>query len=254
MENPARLNQRHYDELALRANPGHWPKGYSLKRIEDLSHKHGDILLTLVSASVEDVDDACRKASEHQPRGATAPQQNLCDLLLRASHNLVEHKDEIVGWLVHETGNTRMKASIDWQLVHEGMLEAATYPFRMTGEMLPRDFWGEEALLYLRPLTVGVSISSRDSPRQRTNRPAIPALAVTDVVVHKSASPAPITHVLLHEKTYEETGLPPGFLRVVAGHTAAISDAFITYPFHDSSRLRAVWRWAVTSAHIQDSP
>jgi aldehyde dehydrogenase (NAD+) len=209
---------------------GRWRQGRSVKRIEDVDPYRGDTLLTLQAASPEDVDEAYRQAAEWQRAWAAAPPQSRRDVLLRAAQLLVARKDEIIGWLIRETGGTQGKAGIEWQLVHDGMLEAATYPFSMTGERLPCSIPGKESFVYRRPVGVVGVISLWDFSLQLTNRSVAPAIAVGDAVVLKHASLTPITGGLLHAKIYEEAGLPPGVLSVVVGPSEEIGDAAVTHP------------------------
>jgi hypothetical protein len=49
-------------------------------------------------------------------------------------------RDESLGWLVHESGSTRIKAELEWDFALRVTLEAATFPSRMEGpiQMRPR--------------------------------------------------------------------------------------------------------------------
>ena len=155
-------DRRHYDGFDLMPIAGCWRQGRSLKRIEDVDTYRGDTVLRLVAASAEDVDEAYRTAAESQREWAAAPPQARRDVLLRAAQILADRKDEIVGWLMRETGGTHVKASTEWQLVHEGMLEAATYPFRMAGEILPCSIPGKDSRVYGRPVGAVEVISPWD--------------------------------------------------------------------------------------------
>ena len=155
------------------------------------------------------MSEAYRKPSECQREWAAAPPQSRRDVLLRAAQILVERKDEVAGRLIRETGGTHGKANTEWQLVHEGTLEAATYPFRMAGEILPCSIPGKRSRVYCRPVGVVGFISPWHFSLQLTNRSVAPALAVGNAVVLKPASTTPVTGGLLFAKIYEEAGLPP---------------------------------------------
>ena len=60
-----------------------------------------------------------------------------------------------------------------------------------------------------------------------TNRTLAPALALGNAVVLKPSSNTPVTGGLLLAKIYEEAGLPPGVLQVVAGSSTEIGDALV---------------------------
>ena len=225
-----RTDREPYKGFDLMPIAGTWRQGRSSKRIEDVDPYRGETLLTLAAASTEDVDEAYRKAAESQRGWAAASPQTRRDVLLRVAHILVERKNEIAGWLMRETGGTRSKANTEWQLVHEGTIEAATYPFRMTGEILPCSIPDKESRVYRKPVGVVGVVSPWDFSLQLTNRSVAPALAAGNAVVLKPASTTPVTGGLLFAKMYEEAGLPPGVLSVVAGSSKDIGDAFVTHP------------------------
>src|SRR5581483_580682 len=118
------------DELPI---AGRWRRGRGSKGIDDVDPYHGDTLLRLTSASPEDVDEAYRAAERARRGWAEAPPQERRDVLLRVADLLVRYQYPIVRWLIRETGATQAKANAEWRLVHEGTLEAASYPFRATG-------------------------------------------------------------------------------------------------------------------------
>lgn len=209
---------------------GSWRRGRGDRVIEDVDPYRGETLLNITSASAEDVDDAYRKAAEAQRDWAAAPPQFRRDVLLRAAEILSHRKDSIVDWLIRETGATRVKAEVELQLVREGTLEASTYPFRVTGRILPCSIPGKESRVYRRPVGVVGVISPWDFSLQLTNRSVAPALACGNAVVLKPASLTPVTGGLLFAKIYEEAGLPPGVLSVVVGDASEIGDALVAHP------------------------
>src|SRR5690349_20000245 len=123
----------------------------------------------------------------------------------------------IIDWIIHEAGGTRLKAEIEWQSAHDITLEAASFPSRINGRILPCDVPGKESRVYRRPLGVVGVISPWNFPLHLSNRSVAPALAYGNAVVLKPASDTPATGGLLLAKVYEEAGLPRGVLNVVIG-------------------------------------
>lgn len=224
-ERPARFEG--FEKLSI---AGEWRKGRSQKAIQDIDPYRGDTLLSIQGASVDDIDEAYRKAAEAQVEWASAPPQDRRDVLLKFADLLVARKDEIIDWLIREAGSTRAKAEIEWHLVHEGSLEASTYPFRIKGQIIPTSIPGKEGQIHLQPVGVVGVISPWDFSFQLTNRSVTPALAAGNAVVLKPASTTPVTGGLLFAKLYEEAGLPPGVLSIVAGSSSEIGDAFVSHP------------------------
>ena len=139
-------------------------------------------------------------------------------------------REEIVAWLIHESGGTRIKANLEWKAVHGVLLEAATLPYLVEGRILPADIPGKESRMYRKPVGVVGVISPWNWPLQLTVRSTAPALAVGNAVVVKPASDTPITGGLLLAKIFEEAGLPPGVFSVIVGAGSEIGDAFVTHP------------------------
>jgi aldehyde dehydrogenase (NAD+) len=131
-----------------------------------------------------------------------------------------------VDWLIKESGSTRIKADWEWQLTRAVTLEAASFPHRVAGRVLPIDEPGKDSRVYRQPLGVIGVISPWNFPLYLSNRSVGPALALGNAVVLKPSQDTPITGALLLGKIYEEAGLPPGVLNVIIGASNEIGDAF----------------------------
>ncbi len=88
--------------------------------------------------------------------------------------------------------------------------EAATFPSRVEGPILPDDIPGKESRVYRQPVGVVGMISPWNFPFHLSSRSIAPAMALGNAVVIKPASDTPVTGGLLLAKIYEEAGLPPG--------------------------------------------
>jgi aldehyde dehydrogenase (NAD+) len=138
-------------------------------------------------------------------------------------------REEIVDWLIRESGSTRIKANIEWQFTHAMTLEAASFPSRAEGHIPPDDIAGKEGRVYRQPVGVVGMISPWNFPLHLSNRSIGPALALGNTAVIKPASDTPVTGGLLLAKIYEEAGLPPGVLNVVIGSGSAIGEKFVLH-------------------------
>ena len=83
--------------------------------------------------------------------------------------------------------------------------------------------------MYREPVGVVGVISPWDFSLHLTNRSVAPALATGNAVVVKPSSLTPVTGGTLFAKIYEEAGLPPGVLSVVAGAGDEIGEVFVTH-------------------------
>ena len=209
---------------------GIWREGRAGKTGTDTDPWTGETLTEIALASAEDLDEAFRGAAAAQRDWAARPPAQRAGVMLDAARVMEERKKEITGWVVRESGGTLAKAELEWQLVRAGMMEAASMPHHVTGSIMPSDIPGKESRVYRQPAGVVAVISPWNFPLQLSNRSVAPALACGNAVVLKPSSDTPVTGGLLLARIFEEAGLPPGLLSVVAGSGSDIGDAIVSHP------------------------
>ncbi|MXS85505.1 aldehyde dehydrogenase family protein [Nitrosomonas sp. HPC101] len=207
-----------------------WRHGKSAKVLQDLNPYNGNILAEIPNANQDDVDEAYRGAAEAQRAWAALLPGERAAVIRRAAQVMEMRHEEIVQWLIRETGSTRIKATMEWGTVHAVMLEGSALPYMVEGRILPADVPGKESRVYRKPVGVVGVISPWNWPMQLSARSVVPALAVGNAVVVKPASDTPVTGGLLLAKILEEAGLPPGVFNVVVGAGSEIGDIFVTHP------------------------
>lgn len=209
---------------------GQWVTGQSSRINTDTNPYNGETLLEIAQATQEQLN-AAYDAAQHAQKawGQTLPQERAA-LLLRVVRILEARAEEIIEWLIRESGSTRLKATIEWMSAKGIVLEAASYPSRMQGEMLPAAFAGQSSRVYREPLGVIGVISPWNFPFHLSMRSIAPALATGNAVVLKPASDTPVTGGSLLAAIFEEAGAPAGVLNVVIGAGNEIGDAFVEHP------------------------
>lgn len=207
-----------------------WRGGRSGRVSEDRDPYTDEILVRIPLANEQDLDEAYRGAAAAQPKWAATVPGERAALLRRAADIMEARREEIITWLIRESGSTRLKANVEWDSAHAVTLEAASAPYRVQGRILPSDIPGKENRVYRQPVGVVGVISPWNFPLHLTNRSVAPALAVGNAVVIKPASDTPVTGGLVLAKIFEEAGLPPGVLSVVVGPGSMIGDAFVLHP------------------------
>lgn len=190
----------------------------------------GETLLSLSMATREDLDEAYRAAQAAQVEWAASGPTARGDVMRRAVNIFDERKQEIVDWLIRESGSTHIKAEIEWASARAITLESMSLPGRAHGRILPSDIQSKESRVYRKPLGVVGVISPWNFPLHLSARSVSPALALGNAVVIKPASDTPITGGLLLAHIFEEAGLPAGVLSVPVGASAKIGDAFVEHP------------------------
>lgn len=232
--------QQNVDLSAFRPNPyngfsgqyiaGVWSAGTEGTVALDRNPYDDAVLAEIAQASLADLDHAFAAAKAAQPEWARTLPGDRAAVFLRAVSILDARKEEIIGWLIRESGSTRIKAGVEWGAVRAGMLEAATMPAAAQGHIIPVDKPGKEARVYKEPVGVVGVISPWNFPLHLSNRSVAPALALGNAVVLKPSNDTPVTGGLLLAKIYEEAGLPAGVLNVVVGASGIIGDAFSRHP------------------------
>jgi aldehyde dehydrogenase (NAD+) len=208
---------------------GKWRQGRG-QVYDDRDPYTNDLLVRIPVADEEDVDEAFRAAAAAQRKWSGTLPGERSAVLRRAAAIMEARREEIVDWLIRESGSTRIKANLEWQFTHAMTLEAASFPSRAEGYILPADVAGKESRVYRQPVGVVGMISPWNFPLHLSNRSVAPALALGNAAVIKPASDTPVTGGLLLAKIYEEAGLPPGVLNVVIAPGSAIGEKFVLHP------------------------
>ena len=244
-----------FGELAI---AGKWRSGRASTTLRVSDPYSGQALAEFSDASVEDIDEAFRGATAAQREWAEMLPVMRADVMRRFAQIMEARREEIVGWLIRESGSARMKAEMEWGTVRSIVLECSTLPSRVEGRILGGDFPGKENRVYRKPVGVVTVISPWNWPMHLTARSAIPALALGNAVVIKPANETPITGGLIFAKIFEEAGLPPGVLSVVFGPNESIGDPVVQNPlsrvlsFTGSTPVgRRIGQLAVASGRIK---
>lgn len=219
-----------YTSLHLQPIAGAWRQGSAGRLMSVCDPYTLESLVEIQLANSQDLNEAYAKAQEMQVAWAETGPTARSAILLRAAQIFDERHEEIVEWIVAESGGTRVKAELEWATAKGITLEAASFPNRVHGRIVESDIPGKESRVYRRPLGVVGVISPWNFPFHLTQRSLAPALALGNSVVVKPASDTPITGGLLLARIFEEAGLPAGVLSVIVGAGSEIGDAFVTHP------------------------
>jgi aldehyde dehydrogenase (NAD+) len=224
------LAPRPYSNFEKQYIGGTWRFGGSSKSSKDLNPYTQKPLLEIPLATEKDVEEAYEAAAGAQPPWASAQPFVRADILRRVASIIEDRHQEIVTWLIRESGSTRTKAEFEWKLVHDVTMEAATFPYRVTGRITPIDDPGKESRVYRHPVGVVGVITPWNFPMYLSQRAVAPALAVGNAVALKPSEDTPVSGGLLIARIFEEAGLPNGLLNVVVGKASEIGDPFTVNP------------------------
>ncbi len=218
-----------YNDFHLQYIAGSWQQGKDDSVNTNTNPFNGDTLVEIQQATEKQLDEAYQAANKAQQAWAKQTPAERAAVPYKVVNIFDERQDEIVDWLIKESGSTRIKAMAEFSNARAITLESASFPSRVHGEIRASNTPGKENYIYREPMGVIAVISPWNFPLHLTQRSIAPALALGNAVVLKPASDTPITGGLLFAKIFEEAGLPKGLLNVVVGAGSEIGDAIVTH-------------------------
>ncbi|MDO5669969.1 MAG: aldehyde dehydrogenase family protein [Corynebacterium sp.] len=204
-----------------------WVDGTSEREATTVNPFNDEPIATIRQASQADVDKAYDVAQQKQPAWAELPPKRRAAVMTKAADYIKQNFDAVVALIQAETGSTIAKARTEAGLAIGSLREAAQFPTRITGTILPSNTPGKTNYVFREPLGVVGVISPWNFPFTLSMRSVAPALACGNAVVLKPASDTPLVGGLLLARIFEAAGLPEGVLGVVVGAGSEIGDHFV---------------------------
>jgi aldehyde dehydrogenase (NAD+) len=222
------------DDISRQFIGGEWMRGHDDTTVTDINPYTGETLTTFSGASADQVDQAFRAADRAQDKWWQKLPQERAQILRRAADTLRDMREDVVDLIVAETGSTVAKAQTEVDIALGIMDEAASFPMRMSGSIMPSTTPGKESRVYREPLGVVSVISPWNFPLNLSMRSVVTALATGNGVVLKPAGDTPMVGGTVIAHIFEGAGLPNGLLNVIVGDTDEIGDPMVT---HDIAEL-----------------
>jgi benzaldehyde dehydrogenase (NAD) len=188
----------------------------------------GETLTVTGGASAADVAAAARSAALAQREWAGAMPSERARILRRAGDLWGEHAEDVMAWVVRETGAIPPKAGLEQHLAAQICYAASALPGHPMGSVLPsdEDHW---SFSRRRPAGVVSVISPFNFPLILSIRSVAPALALGNAVLLKPDPRTPIAGGFAIARVFEEAGLPAGLLHVLPGG-ADVGEAVVAAP------------------------
>lgn len=209
---------------------GEWREGTSKLKMENKNPYNGELIATYQAASLEDLDQAYQASAAAQKQWAKTNPVTQREVFDKAYDYIQKNQEAIVDVIIDEIGGTRLKAEFEIGLVLNILKEAASFPMRMNGSILPSPIDGKENRVYRVPVGVVGVISPFNFPFFLSMKSVAPALATGNGVVLKPHEHTPITGGTMIAKIFENAGLPKGLLNVVTTEISEIGDGFVEHP------------------------
>ncbi|WP_404287228.1 aldehyde dehydrogenase family protein [Glutamicibacter arilaitensis] len=208
---------------------GLWREGRSDSTLITRNPFDDSVLAEIRQASTADVDEAYEKAAEAQHEWAAFIPAKRAAVLNKAADYLQANYDDLVALLVAESGSSVLKANVEVSGTISATREAATFPTRVHGKILPSNSAGKENRVYREPVGVVGVISPWNFPMLLSQRSVAAALALGNAVVLKPASDTPLVGALILAKAFEAAGIPAGVFSAVIGSGSEIGDHFVAH-------------------------
>src|SRR5438067_1736548 len=170
---------------------GSWRAGRRGRKLKDSDPYTGETVTEIAMADQSDLNEAYEVARRVQPSWAAMIPAGRTEIMLGAASIMLARKEEIIDWLIRESGSTRIKCQFEWLLLYGITLEAASFCHRAAGRILPIDEPGKESRAYRHPIGVIGVISPWNFPIYLSQRSVGPALALGNTVVLKPAHDTP---------------------------------------------------------------
>ncbi|MDA8296123.1 MAG: benzaldehyde dehydrogenase [Actinomycetota bacterium] len=188
----------------------------------------GKELARIGRASPGDVDRAATRALDAQRAWAAAPFEERAGVLRRAGDLIGAHAEEIIDWIVRESGSAKGKAGFEIWVATNECYEAAALPSRPYGELLvssaPR-----LSMARRRPAGVVGVISPFNVPLILSIRSVAPALALGNAVILKPDPRTSVCGGAVLAEIFAQAGLPEGVFHVLPGG-ADVGEALVVHP------------------------
>jgi benzaldehyde dehydrogenase (NAD) len=178
----------------------------------------GAVLTRVGNANAGDMARAAAEARSLQPAWAATPYEQRAAVLRKAAALLEENQQEIVYWIMRETGGIAPKAGFEIHMVANILHRSAAMVTEPQGLLLPTDP-GRVSMARRVPRGVVGVISPFNFPLILSARAAAPALAVGNAVVLKPDPRTVLSGGFVLALLFEAAGLPSGVLQVLPGGT-----------------------------------
>ncbi|WP_163970235.1 aldehyde dehydrogenase family protein [Oceanobacillus halotolerans] len=219
-----------YEDLTKNYIAGIWRDGNGQTTHENRNPYHNEVIGEVKSASKEDIDEAYQSAKKAQVEWEKRNPFERASVMEKAVHILESRREEFIQHLIQDSGSSYIKANVEMDFVIAITREAASFPLRMHGEIVPSLIAGKENRIYRKPIGVVGVIGPFNFPMYLAMRSVAPAIATGNGVVVKPDKQTPITGGILIAKAFEEAGVPKGLLNIIHPAVKEVGDAVIEHP------------------------
>jgi aldehyde dehydrogenase (NAD+) len=115
-----------YASLGKQFIAGHWRDGRAGASMADIDPYNGIDIVSIALANRADLDEAFAAAASAQRKWDAVLPAEKAAVFRRAASIMEDRHEEIVSWLIRESGSTRIKAELEWLCVPKTLSELMT--------------------------------------------------------------------------------------------------------------------------------
>ncbi|RCK46521.1 benzaldehyde dehydrogenase [Thalassospira profundimaris] len=197
-------------------------------KIDVANPANGQTIASVGFGISTDITRAAKEASVAQRAWAKEQPETRKAILDKAADLLEANAEELIPWIMQDSGSTRIKAGIEIEHGAAFIRHAASLATQPMTIPLP-DMEGRPNYARRVPHGVVGVISPFNFPLVLSVRAIAPALALGNAVVHKPDPRTPISGGIIIARIFEEAGLPQGLLHIIPGGASA-GEALCTTP------------------------
>lgn len=174
----------------------------------------GEALANIGLAEPSDLAASAAMAASAQLQWAETEPAGRAAIFRRAAAIVEQHRDEIAGWVMRESGGLRAKADTELRSTLTVLHHAAAMMGEAHGLVLPS---GADRMSFARRVPHGVVgvIAPFNFPLTLAIRSVAPALVTGNAVILKPDPQTAVCGGVVIARMFEEAGLPPGLLHVL---------------------------------------
>ncbi len=192
----------------------------------------GSVATRAPAATADDARAAVDAASAAFPAWSGMGPGARRALLMKAARALENQAEAFAAAMAAETGASGLWAGFNVHLAADMLLEAAAITTQISGEVIPSNVPGSQAMAVRKPAGVVLGIAPWNAPVILGVRAIATPLACGNTVVLKGSELSPATHGLI-VAALQEAGLPPGVVNFVTNapeDAAAVVEAMVAHP------------------------
>src|SRR6266487_385933 len=207
---------------------GKWVPAGSGKTFDSLNPATGELVGQCTDSGQEDLSNAVKAAKNAFEAWRRTPAPRRGEILFRVAERLIKDKEELARAVTSEMGKVLPEGRGDVQEAIDMAYYMAAEGRRQFGQVVPSELPDKSAQCVREPLGVAGLITPWNFPIAIPAWKMFPALILGNTVVLKPSPETPVA-VARFVKVLGESGMPPGVVNLVLGHSPKLGEWLVSH-------------------------